>query len=139
MDCINYTTETRKVQHLSLEERVIIQTRLKDGWNTNKIANELGRSYNCIKTEIRRGMTPLYNGKVMRYKARTGQMVYELNRSNCVRNKSIMNCMRFIRYVEQKFEEEHWSLDVNLSILLDTFYSNSFKQQGLSCHSRELS
>ena len=28
---------------------------------------------------------------------------------------------------------------LNLSIPLDTFYSNSFKQQGLSCHSRELS
>ncbi|MDD6395682.1 MAG: hypothetical protein PUB37_05805 [Firmicutes bacterium] len=23
----------------------------------------------------------------------------------------MINCIRFIKYVEQKFEEEHWSLD----------------------------
>ena len=111
MDCTNCTTERRKGQHLTFEERVIIQTRWNDGWNINQISKEIGCSYNCIKTEIARGMTPLYNGKVMRYKARTGQMVYELNRSKCVKSVNLMNCIRFIKYVEQKFEEEHWSLD----------------------------
>jgi IS30 family transposase len=130
MDCTNYTTETRKGQHLSLEERVVIQTRLKDGWNTNMIAKELGRSYNCIKTEIKRGMTSLYNGKVMRYKARTGQMVYELNRRNCVKSISIMNCMSFIRYVEQKFEEEHWSLDACVGAALE---SGEFRRDEIVC------
>lgn len=32
------TTEHRKGQHLSFEHRVLIQTRLKDGWSPNKIA-----------------------------------------------------------------------------------------------------
>ena len=61
MDCTNYTTEIRKGQHLTFEGRVIIQTRLQDGCNINQIAKELNRSYNCIKTEVDRGMTPLYN------------------------------------------------------------------------------
>jgi IS30 family transposase len=100
MDCTNYTTEIRKGQHLTFEERVIIQTRLKDGCNINQIAKELNRSYNCIKTEVNRGMTPLYNGKKMRYKACTGQEVYELHRSKCIKTINIMNVMRFIRYVE---------------------------------------
>ena len=34
MDYTNYTTE-RRVQHLTFEERVIIQTRCNDGWNNN--------------------------------------------------------------------------------------------------------
>ncbi len=49
MDCTYYTTETRKGQHLSFEERVTIKLRLKDGWNINQIAKDLNRSYNGIK------------------------------------------------------------------------------------------
>ena len=130
MDCTNYTTETRKGQHLTLEERYFIQFKLKEGWNINMIAKELGRSYNCIKNEIKRGMTSLYNGKVMRYKARVGQAVYELNRRKCVKAISIMNVMRFIRYVEQKFEEEHWSLDACVGKALE---SGEFSREEIVC------
>ena len=130
MDCTNYTTEIRKGQHLTFEERVIIQTRLKDGCNINQIAKELNRSYNCIKTEVNRGMTPLYNGKKMRYKACTGQEVYELHRSKCIKTINIMNVMRFIRYVEQKFEEEHWSLDACVGKALE---SGEFSREEIVC------
>lgn len=111
MDYINCTTERRKGQHLTYKERVIIQTRIKDGWNTNEIAKELGCSYNCIKKEIARGMTSLYNGRVQRYKADKGQLMYKLNRSNCVKKNKRLACARFIKYVETKFEEDGWSLD----------------------------
>ena len=130
MDCTNCTTERRKGQHLTFEERVIIQTRWNDGWNINQISKEIGCSYNCIKTEIARGMTPLYNGKVMRYKARTGQMVYELNRSKCVKSVNLMNCIRFIKYVEQKFEEEHWSLDACVGRAIE---SGEFTREEIVC------
>ena len=130
MDYPNCITERRKGQHLTFEERVIIQTRWNDGWNTNQIAKEIGCSYNCIKTEIARGMTPLYNGKVMRYKARTGQMVYELNRSKCVKSVNLMNCIRFIKYVEQKFEEEHWSLDACVGRAIE---SGEFTREEIVC------
>ncbi len=42
MDCTNYTTERRRGQHLTFEERVIIRTRWNDGWNNNQIAKEIG-------------------------------------------------------------------------------------------------
>ena len=125
MDCTNCTTERRKGQHLTFEERVIIQTRWNDGWNINQISKEIGCSYNCIKTEIARGMTP-----VMRYKARTGQMVYELNRSKCVKSVNLMNCIRFIKYVEQKFEEEHWSLDACVGRAIE---SGEFTREEIVC------
>ena len=53
MDCLDCITKIRKGQHLSYEERVIIELRLKESWNVNKIAKELNRSYNTIKKEIR--------------------------------------------------------------------------------------
>lgn len=111
MDCIFYTTETRKGQHLSFEERVMIELRLKDGWNINQIAKKLKRSYNAIKNGIARGTVMLYYGKVKCYKARAGQAAYELNRQKCVRTTKLLECMHFIRYVEQHFEEDGWSLD----------------------------
>lgn len=78
MDSTYYTTEHRKGQHLSREERYEIQTRLKDGWTTYRIAKELGRAYNTIKNEIKRGTVSLYNGHVQRYKAEQGEQPFLL-------------------------------------------------------------
>jgi len=49
MDCQNYIIEPKKGQHLNYDERLFIELRLKDGWNINKIAKALNRSYNGIK------------------------------------------------------------------------------------------
>ena len=63
------TTEHRKGQHLSFEHRVLIQTRLKDGWSPNRIAKEIGYAPNTVRNEIKRGTVALYRGNVLRYKA----------------------------------------------------------------------
>lgn len=44
MNQLNSNTQHQKGKHLSFEERVIIQTRLKDNYSPNKIAAELGCS-----------------------------------------------------------------------------------------------
>ena len=36
------TTKHEKGKHLSYDERVLIQIRLKDGWSAKKIAKEIG-------------------------------------------------------------------------------------------------
>ena len=106
------TTEHRKGSHLSFEERVIIQTRLKDEWSPNRIAVELGRAPNTIRNEIKRGTVLLYNGKVSRYKATAGQQTYEQNRQNCCRHYDLLEKQAFIAYVEKQFfGEDQWSLD----------------------------
>lgn len=130
MDCTYYTTETRKGQHLSFEERVTIELRLKDGWNINQIAKELKRSYNAIKNEVARGTVLLYRGKVKRYKARAGQAAYELNRQRCVKTTKLLECMRFIRYVEQHFEEDRWSLDACAGHAVE---SGEFSREEIVC------
>lgn len=106
------TTEHRKGQHLTYEHRVIIQTRLKDGWSPNKIAAEIGCAPNTVRNEIKRGTVALYNGKVFRYKASAGQDVYRQNRVPCCRHYRFLDISEFIAYVRQHFFEDQWSLDV---------------------------
>ena len=55
-----------KGKHLSFEERVIIQTCLKDGCSIRAIARELGCSPSTISYEVRRGTVSLYHGKQKR-------------------------------------------------------------------------
>ena len=50
MDHLHYTAnEHRKGQHLTFECRVLIQTRLKDGWSPNRIAKEIGCAPNTVR------------------------------------------------------------------------------------------
>ncbi len=105
------TTEHRKGQHLSFEQRVLIQTRLKDGWKPNRIAKEIGCASNTVRNEIKRGTVELYKGHILRYKATAGQATYEQNRQVCCRHYDFLKKADFISFVENKFFEDGWSLD----------------------------
>ena len=112
MDHLHYTAnEHRKGQHLTFEYRVLIQTRLKDGWSPNRIAREIGCAPNTVRNEIKRGTVSLYKGNILRYKATAGQDAYERNRQSCCRHYDFFEKSNFISFVEQKFFEEGWSLD----------------------------
>lgn len=112
MDHLHYTAnEHRKGQHLTFECRVLIQTRLKDGWSPNRIAKEIGCAPNTVRNEIKRGTVSLYKGNILRYKATAGQDAYERNRQSCCRHYDFFEKSNFISFVEQKFFKEGWSLD----------------------------
>lgn len=87
MEQNNFTTNPlhKKGKHLNFEERVVIQTRLRDGWSFRKIAREIGCAVNTVRNEYSRGKVLLYNGKIVRYRAEDGQAKYEANRENCGR------------------------------------------------------
>lgn len=104
MDQQHSITSSRKGKHLTFEERVVIQTRLEDGWKPPKIAREIGCSPNTVRNEIRRGTVLLYHGKVKRYKAKQGQKVYELHRSHCGRHFDFLSKTEFLTYVETEFQ-----------------------------------
>ena len=59
----------QKGKHLSFEECVIIQTRIKDGFSLRAIAREIGCSPSTISYEVKRGTVLLYNGHQKLYKA----------------------------------------------------------------------
>ena len=84
LECITKSLH-RKGAHLTFEERVIIQTRLRDGWSPPQIAKEIGCAPNTVRNEIRRGNVLLYNEKHEGYRAVNGQDIYEANRENCGR------------------------------------------------------
>lgn len=113
MDETKYTTEHRKSQHLTSEERHIIEVRLnKDHQTPYRIAKELHRPYNTVKNEIARGTVQLYNGKVSRYKADAGQEAYQKHRQECRRKYKCLETSKFLQYVVRHFKEDGWSLDV---------------------------
>ena len=102
----------QKGKHLTFEERMLIQIRIKEGWNANKIAKEIGCAPNTVRNEIKRGTVALYNGSVRRYKAEEGQKAYEKNRKGCHRKYELLDKIEFIEYVAEQFYEQGWSLDV---------------------------
>ena len=101
MDQIQSITNTsrKKGAHLTFEERVIIQTRLKDKYSLRRIAHEIGCAVNTIRNEIKRGTVLLYNGKIERYRAMDGQSVYEVHRENCGRKYAAISKGIFLEYV----------------------------------------
>ena len=113
MDSLHSTMNQHvKGKHLSFEERVIIQTRLKDGCSIRAIARELGCSPSTISYEVRRGTVSLYHGKQKRCKADQGQSVYQINRCHCGRKSAFLKKAGFINYVIKHFFEDGRSLDV---------------------------
>ena len=130
MDQLNSTTQHQKGKHLSFEERVIIQTRLKDNLSPNKIAKELGCSPNTVRNEIKRGTVFLYNGNVKRYKAHAGQAAYESNRGNSCRRCEYLSKLAFIRYVEDRFFNDGISIDACIGEALTKHY---FQREEMLC------
>ena len=113
MDQLQSTTNTphKKGAHLTFEERVIIQTRLRDKHSLRSIAREIGCAVNTVRNEIRRGKVLLYNGRIERYRAVDGQSAYEANRENCGRKIAALQKGEFLDHVERMLKENHWSLD----------------------------
>ena len=111
MDNPNCNTKRSKGQHLTYEERVEMEIRLKDGWSKYRIAKYFECSYNTIRNEYERGKVLLYNGKVERYKASVGQKVYLENRQNSRKNYRCLETVDFLRYVEEKVITAGWSID----------------------------
>lgn len=88
------------------EERHEIEVGLKDGWSPYRIAKHLGRPYNTIMNEIKRGTTSLCNGKMQRYKADEGKKEYLENRRSCRKQYCCMAFVRFLQYVVEHFKSD---------------------------------
>ena len=101
MDHVYFTTtKHEKRKHLSYDERVLIQIRLKDRWSANKIAKEIGCAPNTVRNEIRRGTVSLYSGNVKCHKAKVGQATYQQNRLACGRHLDSLEKAAFLAYVD---------------------------------------
>ena len=106
-----YIAEHKKGKHLSRDDMVKIGIRLKDGWKANRIAKEIGCAANTVRNAVRKGMTPMYHGKVQRYKADTAYRAYQENRHHSHRQVKVLEAAGFLRYVLEHFTQDGWSLD----------------------------
>ena len=132
MDSPDYITEHQKGKHLTYEDYVKIQVRLQDGWSANRIAvKELHCSPNTVRKIIRQGMTPLYHGKVQRFKAKTAWQIHKENRSRCCRTYKAEEKRAFLSYVESHFcGDDKWSLDACVGYALT---HNLFDRSEMLC------
>jgi IS30 family transposase len=132
MEYTNYTTDSRKHKHLNIQERTIIELRIKDGCSAYKIAKELHRPINTILNEIRRGTVPQIKNKrkIELYLADAGQAIYENQRTNCGRKNLRLVCNEFITYACDKMLKDKWSIDACVGRSLE---SGQFKRSEVIC------
>ena len=116
MDKTNYTTDEpirERGKHLIFEDRVIIQTLLKEGHSQRYIASVLNCSRSTIHYEIKRGTRKKTSNKgpAPKYSARYAQKQYEQNRKSCGRKNKVLVNNRFIAWVAHKVRCLGWSID----------------------------
>ena len=97
------TTSHKNGKHLSFEERVIIQLRIKDNYFIRAIAREIGCSPTTVSNEIKRGTILMYKNHSPHYRAKAGQAAYESNRRNSCRTYDFIAKSKFINYVSDHF------------------------------------
>lgn len=131
MSQLNSTTSSRKKgKHLSFEERVIIQLRIKDNRSIREIAREIGCSPQTVSNEIHRGTVLMYKNHTPHYRAKAGQKSYEENRLRCGRIYDFLNKSEFIDYVTSHFFDDNWSLDACFGKALQ---EGSFSRKEMVC------
>lgn len=114
----NDITTRPRGQHLSLSERIEIQTFKRLGYSNRRIAKNLNRSHSTINEEIKRGSATqmkIVNGYIYtskNYYAETGQMVYERHRLKSRPQIKLLKVKAFIDYATQKIREDKWSPDI---------------------------
>jgi IS30 family transposase len=116
MEYLNNTTESGKYKHLSFAERVKIETFLDEGRSSYWIAKKLGRAYNTVAAEIRRGSTvQIKQGKrTDQYLSDLGQHIYEENRSGCCPKYKRLTCSEFVNAVIKTMRSKGWSVDAGI-------------------------
>ena len=115
---LNDITSLVKGQHLSLSERIEIQSWKRLDKSNRFIALTLGRSHSTINDEIKRGTAvqkKLVNGKayyLKAYYAETGHLLYKKHREVCKPQYKLLKVEGFIKYAKQKIQVEKWSPDI---------------------------
>ena len=86
---------------------------IKLGCSISSIARHLKRSRTTIYNELKRGrVEQIKNGhKVILYYPDAGQTQYEKNRKNSKKKFKVLECVDFIKFVDESFKEQCWYLD----------------------------
>jgi len=99
----------RQYQHLSAEERAVIQVERRNGSSLRRIARALDRSVSTISREIARNEVRLRPGERVRYEARTAGMAYGLRRQRSVRCRKLVEGNALWQCVHDHLVFDRWS------------------------------
>ena len=127
-----------KRKDLTERERYAIEAYRNDKKSVREIADLLGRHYQTIYREIRRGTVEMLDSELRTYKkdcADTGQAKADLNKAEKGREPKVGNDLAFIRFVEKMILEERYSpeavllhikkngLKFKMEVCLNTLYN----------------
>ncbi|MDI9493736.1 MAG: helix-turn-helix domain-containing protein [Bacillota bacterium] len=107
MDHTQFTPNQRKNKHLTFKERVKIELLVDEGKTAYAIAKLPNRSINTITNELKRGtVDQIKQGKLVKtYYADVGQAKYEANHRKSGRKHKLLECSKFVDYVEKMMLE----------------------------------
>lgn len=98
--------------YLTELERYRIETMLKDGYTQREIAARLGRHYNTINYEIKKGRVTLLNTDLTtrtEYCADSGQRIHEEHCKTKGRPLKVGNDLPFVRFIEDRILKDRYS------------------------------
>ena len=99
----------RQYQHLSAEERAVIQIERRNGSSLRSIARSLGRDVSTVSREIRRNEVALDSGERLRYDATTAAMAYRMRRGRSVAPRKLAEGGVLWRSVHDHLVYDRWS------------------------------
>ena len=133
-----------KRKDLTERERYAIEAYRNEKKSIKEIAVLLGRHYQTIYREIKRGTVAMLDSELRTYSkycADTGQAIADRNKSEKGRELKIGNDLTFIHFIEQMVLEKRYSLEAILlhikthklkfktNVCLNTLYSYVDKQR----------
>jgi IS30 family transposase len=99
----------KQYQHLSAEERAVIQIERRDGSSLRSIARTLGRSVSTISREILRNEVETEPGRRLRYEAKTAGLAYRIRRHRRVGASKLAEGSALWQCVHDHLVFDRWS------------------------------
>lgn len=99
----------RQYQHLSAEERAVIQIEYRKGSTLRSIARDLRRSVSTLSREIARNQAQIESGRRLRYEAKTAGMAYRMRRERSVRGGKLIEGSVLWQRVHDHLVYDRWS------------------------------
>jgi len=100
---------SKQYQHLSAEERAVIQIERRKGSTLRSIARDLGRNVSTVSREIARNEVEIEPGRRLRYEARTAGMACRMRRERSVRCRKLVEGSALWQRVHDHLVYDRWS------------------------------